>query len=352
MDRMLLKILCFFILLTQNISCQKMKEEKLPEFHVEISHPHNDLDITPIIDKIPLLEGGFAALPYGSTSGTWGWSGKGWTEQYGTPIGADITYFSRYEDTFYHLKADFPVDKIKDYMKRAYAQGEASLYTKSIEEYKDLGRFEHYGSAQNPYESFTTLVFGFAPKGMVVVWLRFGTVQIELGKYQSEIVKDDKELERKLFSNLSITREEMKKKRFLDKSPKEWEDYRIKYLWKPLITSENKELKNFEMNLIYYNGETEILLRPWIDDASVRERAVPKELNFVWETGKNQQYIGRAYFNWGRVNEAFKKAGKGNVEFKVAPDNRSFQILLNNEPLPTDSTRIFKTEHEYHESYK
>ncbi len=335
------------------LSCQKMKEERLSEFHVEISSPNNDLIITPVKDKIPTIEGDFATLPYGSSSGSWGSSGKGWTEQHGTPIGADIIYFSRYEDTFYHLKVDFPEDKIKDYMKRAYAEGESSLYKKPLEEYKDLGRFQHYGSAENPYSSFSTLVFGFAPKGMVVVWLRFGIIQIELGKYQSEIIKDDRELEKKFFADLSVSREEMKKKRFLEVSPKEWEDYRNKYPWKPVIASENKGLKNFEMNLRYYNGETEVMLRPWINNIPVKERAVPKELNFTWETGKDQQYIGRAFFNWEKANEAFKKSGnKGNLEFKIAPDNSIFQVFLNGEPFPVDSVRIFKTEREFHESYK
>jgi len=354
MDKALFKLLFFFILLTQNISCQKkMKEEKLPEFHIEISSPDNSLIVSPVEDKIITLEGIPATLPYGSSSGSWGSSGKGWTEQHGTPVGADIIYFSRYEDTFYHLKADFPADKIKDYMQRAYAQEESSLYTEPLQEYKNLGRNEHYGSAENPYNSFSTLVFGFAPKGMVVVWLRYGFIQIELGKYQAEVVKDDKELENKFFSQLSVTREEMKKNRFRDISSKEWENYRARYAWKPVIAYENETLRRFEMNIIYYNGEVEAMLRPWIDDIPVKERAVPKELNFTWETGKDQQFVGRAYFNWEKANETFRKAGKKrNLEFKIAPDNATFQILLNNEPFPVDSVRIFKTEREFHDSYK
>lgn len=115
-------LVSYLIILTQTVSCEKMKENDLPEFQVEISHPNNDLNITPIQDQIFTLEGKVAHLPYGSSSGEWGYSGKGWTEQRGTPIGADIIYFSRYEDTFYHLKANFSQEQIKDYMERAYAQ--------------------------------------------------------------------------------------------------------------------------------------------------------------------------------------------------------------------------------------
>lgn len=350
----LIKILFFFTLLIQNISCQKMKEKEVPEFHVEICAPANQYRIEFVDDKITTLEGIPASLPYGGTSGEWGTSGKGWTEQHGTPIGADITYYAGYEDTFYHLKVDFPIDKVKDYMERAYAQSEASLYTKELQEYKNLGRNESFGSAENPYNSFSTLVFGFAPKGMVIVWLRFRVVQIELGRFQAEVIKNDKELEKKLFAKWSMNREEVKKRDFNpDASPLMWENYRIKHSWKPLITSENKGLRLFEMNLEFYNGETEVMLRPWINNIPVKERAVPKELNFTWETGKDQQYIGRAFFNWEKANEAFKKSeNKGNLEFKITPDNSGFQVSLNGEPFPVDSVRIFKTEREFHDSYK
>lgn len=330
-----------------------MKEEQLPEFNVEISSPSNNLIVTPVEDKIITLEGVPASLPYGSSSGTWGNSGKGWTEQQGTPVGIDVTYFSRYEDTFYHLKADFSVEKIKDYIQRAYAQREASFYDKPLEEYKNLGRNEKYSSAENPYNSFTTLVFGFAPKGMVVVWLRFRAVQIELGKFQAEVVKDDQQLEQKFFSKLSVTREEMKKNRFVEITPKEWEDYRKKYTWKPQITSENPAFKLFESNISYYNAEEEVILRSWIDKIPSRERAVPKELNFIWETAKGEQFIGRAYFNWERLNSEFEKAGKDfQLDFKVAKDNNSFDISINNQPVKADSIRIFKTDREFHDSYQ
>ena len=90
-------------------------------YYVEICHPSNEYLVTPIRDSIITLEGRRASLPYGSTSGRWGDSGTMFTEQYGTPIGADIVYYATYEDKFYHLKAEFPVEKMKDLVSRAYA---------------------------------------------------------------------------------------------------------------------------------------------------------------------------------------------------------------------------------------
>lgn len=102
--KLLLHYVLFTVLFTQLISCQMKKE--LPEFHVEMSHPENKYIIEPVYDHIKTLEGVRAGFPYGGSSGEWGDSRKSWTEQYGTPIGADITYYADYEDAFYHLNVD------------------------------------------------------------------------------------------------------------------------------------------------------------------------------------------------------------------------------------------------------
>ena len=79
------------------------QEQEIPEFYTQISHPSNKYPITPIRDYIKTLEGVSAGLPYGSSSGSWGSSGKLWTAQKGTPIGCEITYYSRYEDKYYEI---------------------------------------------------------------------------------------------------------------------------------------------------------------------------------------------------------------------------------------------------------
>lgn len=219
------KIIFLIIILTQTASCQKMKNKDLPIFHVDVSSPDNKYLVEFVSDDIKTLESVRAGLPFGGTSGKWGDSRSVWTEQHGTPISADIVYYAKYEDTFYHLKANFPLDMMKDYMERAYAQSDIEDYDKPVEEYKNLGRGEKFGNYVNPYDSFTDLVFGFAPKGMVVVWLRYGYVQIELGRYQAEIIKDDKEVEKIMFSKtITASRAEIRQKRFVeDASPKLWD---------------------------------------------------------------------------------------------------------------------------------
>ncbi|WP_076605668.1 DUF2931 family protein [Epilithonimonas tenax] len=350
--------LCF-ILCINLIQCQKMDENL--EFHVEISQPGNKYEIIPVYDKIKTLEGTPAGLPYGSSSGRWGDSGSSWTEQHGTPIGADITYYSRYEDSYYHLDVDFPVDTIKDYMERAYSiWDDLGGETK---EYKNLGRgYNASKGNKNSYNSFSTLVFGFAPKGMVVVWLNFGNTRIELDRYQAKVITDKAEIAKAKEKYLNTYRisperyDESQKEYFVpDASPKEWDNYRQRYHWRPVVSSTNPKFRLFEVLNYTYNGEKEGALRPWVLNMPYKERAIPSEMVFFWETGKEKQgqLNARAFFNWEKTNEAFKQAGnKIDMQVKIAPDNNSIQIFLNNKPLETDSIRIYQWSGNYKESYK
>ncbi|SEN01522.1 Protein of unknown function [Chryseobacterium taichungense] len=335
-----------FVLIINLVECQKMNDEK-NAFHVEICAPANKYRIEFVSDHIKTLEGTPAGLPYGGTSGTWGNSGKGWTEQYGTPIGADITYYSKYEDTFYRLNVDFPIDKIKDYMERAYPRWDDQY--EETKEYKKLGRGYEAGNSEpkKSYDSFSTLVFGFAPRGMVVVWLRYNYFQqIELGRFQAQVIQDDKDLEKVMFSKtISVTRKEIRQTRLIpDASPLQWDNYRIRYNWHPLVTSENSHFEVMEIMNKYYNGEQENMLRPWVSNPPIRERAIPQELYVFWQTGKedSERLQANIFFNWEEVNEAFKKAGNTiDMQIKISQDNKEVWVFLNNQPLKTDSIRIF-----------
>ncbi|SMP35807.1 DUF2931 family protein [Chryseobacterium profundimaris] len=354
------KALIIALGMLQLMNCQDMKKKDdmpMPTYDVQISHPWNNYLITPVEDKIITLEGVPAGLPYGSSSGTWGDSGKGFTEQSGTPVGADIVYFSRYEDTFYHLKADFPKDKVKELVDRAYANSESDSSDEPMKEFISIKQepdySEKYNKAGMAYYKFGTLVFGFAPKGMVVVWFKFGYVSVQLGEFQAEVVKDDKKYADKLFSKISQTREEIKKNMFIpDASPKEWKNYQKRYFWSPSVISENEDFRLFKIQSEYYNGEREIMLRPWAMKPPMKERAVPKEITFFWETAKGQAYEGRAFFNWENANEVLEKAGKDfKLNIKVAPDNSNMEIMVNEQKIPVDSTRIYASDLTFKESY-
>ncbi|MFC4477012.1 DUF2931 family protein [Flavobacterium chungangensis] len=322
-------------------------KKNLPEFGVEISSPATKYRIEPIYDTIKTLEGVSAGLPYGGSSGQWGDSGKTWTAQRGTPIGADITYYSGYEDVFYRLNVDFPIDTIKDYMERAYARiDDQNVET---EEYKRLGR-GHESSSGKSYDSFSNLVFGFAPKGMVVVWLNFGITRIELGRYQARLITDNailQKISKKHLAMYGITPERFEEEKIElkipDATPEKWDNYRSRYHWRPAVITENPKTELIQIKTSFYNGEIECMLRPWLIDPLYKERAVPSEINVVWMTGKKDEEKKQAYlyFNWEKVNEVFKKSGgKIDLQIKISKEN-NIELMLNGQPFEADSIRVF-----------
>jgi len=347
--KILLHYILLIILSMPIIGCQMKKE--LPEFHVEMSHAENKYRIEPVYDRIKTLEGVRASFPYGGSSGGWGSSRKSWTEQHGTPIGADITYYAGYEDAFYHLNVEFPIDTIKDWTKRFYPNSEVEENQDELEEYI----YDRKPSQRRVYDEFSDLVFGFAPKGMVVVWLRFSGNQKELGRYQAELVEDDQALETKLFASWSMRRKEVREISLIpDASPEKWDNYRIKYFWKPIITSENKNFRLFWVLTEYFNAEYENKLRPMVLHPKNEKRAIPSLITFFWETGKGEKFEGRVFFDWQRTNEQFKNEDTrdNEIQIKIEADNRDFQVMLNGKTLETVNKRVFRTDREFKESYK
>lgn len=334
---------------TQLISCQMKKE--LPQFHVEMSHPEDKYLIEPVYDKIKTLEGSSASFPYGSSSGEWGDSHASWTEQYGTPIGADITYYAGYEDTFYRLNVDFPVETMQDLTKRFYSNYEDLDNDEDLKEYV----YERKPDQSVVYSEFGDIIFGFAPKGMVVVWLRYAATQKELGRYQAEVVKDDAALEKKLFASWSMNRKQVREN-YLNPgaSPEKWDNYRKRYIWRPIITSTKSNFKLFDVMTGYFNAESEIAVRPISSNPAKRERAIPRAITFFWETGKGEKYEGRAFFDWQKTNELFKSIDNGDnqIQIKIEANNTSFEVLINNQPLAMVNKGVFKTDREFKESYR
>ena len=312
-------------------------------YYVEICHPSNEYLVTPIRDSIITLEGRRVSLPYGSTSGRWGDSGAMFTEQYGTPIGADIVYYARYEDKFYHLKAEFPVEKMKDLVSRAYAISYVRSHKEPLKPYIVTDERMVFSAYENPYSSMTHLVFGFAPKGMVVVWIGYsGGARIEIGRFQAEEVEDEEKYEEERFEYWNMSREKMRNKRYLpNASPEEWENYRNKYEWRPVFSSDNDTFFMLKSSTRYYNGEREYLLQPYILKAEYIKRAIPKEIQFFWRVG-DAQYEGRVFFKWDKMDKILKEKGKtkNDIRFHINKNNK-MDVFLNDEPLEVESIRVY-----------
>ena len=185
---------------------------------------------------------------------------------------------------------------------------------------------------------------------MVVVWLNYSTTRIELGKYQAEIIRDQEILNKVSKKHLEIYRispERFEKEKEIlhipDASPKKWDNYRLRYPWRPTVTAENHKLELLQIETSYFNGEIDSMLRPWVNNPDYRLRAIPSGLNVVWLAGKKEEEKKQAfiYFNWKQTNELFKNAGdKFDLELKISKNNE-IEILLNGQPFKADSIRVF-----------
>ena len=356
--------LVLLVLLAQFTSqCQKMKDP-IPEFHTEVCSPDEKYKITPVYDHIKTLEGTPAGLPYGSSCGDWGSSGKMWTEQHGTPIGFDFTYYSRYENKYYHINADFDVAFMKDRVDRCYA-GDDENSIAPVKEYiynKERIEIEKNDLGNYCYNKFGDLVFGFAPQGMVVVWMRYGgTTCIDIGRFQGIEVTDEKKIAE--YKKSYISRYRIDESRYDEAkvqlnipnaSCKPWDDFRTRYNWNYQVTSDNSDFKLFYFDAAYFNGENESLFRPTVLNPAMKKRAIPEMIRIDWETSAKDHYTSKLFFDWEKMNEILKQSGEQNTfQIHISADNSKVEIMLNNQKIDIDSIRVYSENHlRYRESYK
>lgn len=333
-----------------NTHCQMKQEQEIPEFKTEISHPNNKYPITPIHDYIKTLEGISAGLPYGSSCGSWGSSGASWTAQKGTPIGFEITYYSRYEDKYYEINENFDLAYIKEMTTRCYAWSDRYSETPLKEFiYRDAFK-KDFQTLRDFYAPFSTLVFGFAPQGMVVVWMSYRGIRTELGRFQAKEITDKvriKELKEEYLETYRLSEERYEEAKIElhipNTSPILWDNYRIKYNWVYKVTSDNPNFRFLGLNNEFFNGEYEPLFRPLVLNAAMKKRAIPEMTTIYWETGPNNRYEGKLFFNWEKTNQLLKESGEENNSFNIHidTDNNKIEIKLNNTVIAIDSVRIY-----------
>ena len=340
------KILALLLLFQLTIHCQM--QQKTPEFHTQICHPDNKYDITPVFDYIKTLEKTPAGLPYGSSSGHWGDSGSMWTEQHGTPVGFEITYYSGYEDKYYFTDENFDLTYIKEMTSRCYPWfNENQTIVKEFIYKKEFD--DNFQELRGNYSPFSDLIFGFAPQGMVVVWLGYGPNRIELGRYQAKVITDEKRIavcKKKYLDTYrvdeSIYDEQRKKYLLPDASPLQWDNYRIRYNWNYEVTSDNKGFRLLEFDSEFFNGEIDrnyeaILLNP-----KMKKRAIPEVFTVYWETSAKERYQSKLFFDWDKTNALLKKAGEKNTfHIHINKINSKVEIKLNGEEIELDSIRIY-----------
>src|SRR5690554_1139973 len=343
-------------------NCQMDKKNKGQSnisYNVELTHPYKELRVEFVSDTIFTVEGGKAHIPYGGTNNFWGQSNAIFTEQYGVPKQVKLIFYALHEDIFYELDAILPVDRMKSLMDRAYAIRESESSDAEMKEFikiSDNRNFEkEFNMYSHSYHKVSDFVLGFSPKGKVTMWLRFSRIQKFIGEYQATPIKDDEQVAKEFYSRMAVGREEVRKLYFIDKEiPDIWSDYLYSSKWgmKPIVA--DGRVRVLELNLKYFNMESETLLRPWLLNDKIRERGVPKVVTVTWEVSKDEKYYANLFYDWEEVLSTFKEGkelGENIFKISIEEDNRTIKTYLGNLEVPYDSIRVFRSEEEYRDSY-
>jgi len=272
---------------------------------------------------LELKGGGYAGLSHhGTSSGKSGWGalGAGISNAEKTlPERLNVIWLSYAEDTFYTIDCAVDYDK----MLRLFKEGV---------DWKDA-------SGDIRHETYDTIIVGYAPGGVVVIWIYGQGTQVEIGRYQGKkTVISDEEIRSldypdKVFFEQSYRDKTMANKGIIPLEVQEanknkpipygvWDTYREKYNWKPtFIIQREGEVGDFQFT--GFNGEREDLFHERLMNDNYKKRAIPRSLAFDWKDKNGLEYSGYIVFDEKLIFEAFKEVFQDNQEIQAELEFRT-----------------------------
>ena len=279
-------------------------------------------------------DGGFVSLSDRFSTGIRGWGSSGNGTSYGVkalPSRINCIWISYAEDCAYSIDTDI------DYVRAV------QLFKKG---YPDSNR--KFGKRQT---TFDTILVGFAPGGVVIIWAMGAGRNVEIGRYkgekykvpQTEIDKLDNH-ERLLFDpvdrknimlNTKVIPLEVREAHAGKPIPYGlWDTYRIRYSWRPTYVVRDEGGKVDEIRIGCFNGEAQNLFDEELAENKYQKRAIPKGLGFGWKGKNGQNYGGHIKFDEQEIFAAFQEMYKDNIEgqaelqFSINYNNDYVTILL------------------------
>ena len=272
-----------------------------------------------------LKEGTYTSLNLGLHRGLEGWGSQGRSMNSGTKPLSDhlnVVYLSYAEDKFFQVDCDLDYEKMASLFRKGYDITATS------------------GSGKTRHENYDTVIVGFAPGGVCVVWVAGTGRQTEIGRYQGkEVVIPQKEIEN-LDSHDHLMFEPAYRKKMM-KDPNVvpvalqgkpisyglWDSYRNRYSWKPVFELQNGAVleKNGEYGADYFNGESEYIFLENFSEIDNRltiqnylSKALPKIISFSWITSKKKLMSGSCHLNEDSIFSAYKEVYGEHPESIVA----------------------------------
>jgi len=298
-------------------------------------------------------DGSYVSLSIGPDTGNWGELGSGMsTGVKAVPNRLNLIWISYAENVFYDIDTVIDYEKMVKLFKEGYQ-----------DENRKFGRKK---------EEYNVIMTGFAPGGMVVVWIAGASKQVEIGRYQASPIKISQEEIDKLDSHDKLLFDEANVKRIMSKEsyvPLEvqkanagkpipfglWEKYRNKFSWKvDFQPAKNGKINNFSFTL--FNGERDILFAEQLPEKSPQQRAIPSELGFGWSDESGQRYGGYVKFDESEIFKGFSAISGDSpetpitIEIKVNMTNTFVTATLISEdkkvPLKESEVKAYKSRRE------
>jgi Protein of unknown function (DUF2931) len=347
-------LLISLLLLTLSGSCQNKKTQKQKIMPTKVEK----FDYQPTIScplgypvdvyqgGLEAEDGGFESLYLGTHTGKGGWGSTGRSASSGlktVPNRLNVIWISYAENQFYAIDCDINYKKMVEKFKEGY---QASGYFFN-------------GGGEYKLETYDYIVVGFAPGGVVVVWLSGGGKQVEIGRYQgsktkvpaNEIAKLDSH--RHLLFEEDYVKETMTNTQIVPQEVQEanknkpipyglWDTYRERYSWRPTVVSNQKDWSTIDTRIEMVNGEIEEQFDQTLVKNEFVKRALPKKINISWKDKTGQNYGSSLWFDEKEVSEAFAEIFKDNLtaqaelEFRISIGNMDITVWLhsNGKELP------------------
>ncbi|WP_452219807.1 DUF2931 family protein [Lacinutrix salivirga] len=337
------------VIIISLISCNNLNKEKYTQNIAMEKYEWRPTANAPKYYPAEIISGNFYLednssiyIPKGHTLMS-GWGKTGATHVVGEdfkalPNSFDIKWVSYLEEKFYGGSFTLPIVEIKELFKEGY---------------KDI-----LGN-QN---TFSNIVLGLAPGGVIVIWLH-GDKTVEIGRFKAKEIKISKE---EYIPNAILTVEEFvkrKKERRINEDIKgaidpdnipfgKWDSYRTKYNWNPAFEHKNKGILT-KIYINYFNGEN---LYTLANDKSLKNyslKAIPKDITMYWEDQNNDLFGGKILFEDNELQKAFNTLSESPEQtelqllFQIDKYNGNMEIVLKNNTesikLNKAITKIFET---------
>ncbi|WP_426485472.1 DUF2931 family protein [Flavobacterium sp. 2] len=314
--------------------------EKKYEWSADISAPRE----YPIEVYTGAVGGYFFSQMGGFTNAGWGNAGSVNFIKAPLPDSLDMTWLSYVDDKFY--------------------TGEWKLPTEKIQQLFDEGFYSKIGE-KIIVEPYKYVNIGFAPKGMVIVWVAGNGRQVEVARFQAHetvidprlITEDEKYMFRKNYAKDELNNDFVINKDLREQiqqhgypAPEVYEAYREKYLWKPkVILPEGSNITSIYIKMC--NGDIE---DPLDREIGMEYRAIPYVFQIYWSIGsgkKEQEFVSRIAFT--SDTEFWAKSHKNNGEDEIPVDfdkneirnlfkehidkNKSAEIVIKLNPIEENS---------------